>query len=312
MSLQVVGIACDWGAGQPGGASAIQSWYALGLYYKHLAWIEADHVLLSPVEKKPVWIETGRHVYARRLDAWMEFAGQVRETIRSLPGLEKVLFLTGDHSWAGCILPELHRRVGRIGVVWIDAHADLHNPATSPSGNLHGMPLAMVTGLNTERFHPVPAFTWNEWESLVQPVISAEDVVFIGLRSYEPPEMDIITRANMPHFTAADVVRVGITPAVEAIHMLVQRVEAIYVSFDVDVWDPSFARGTGSTAPGGLSIAHVRNLLNELFAIEKVRFLEVTEINPLLDRENQTALFAYGSIRPFIDGQLEDGRATLE
>ncbi|MEN3040187.1 MAG: arginase family protein [Bacteroidia bacterium] len=312
MGLQVVSIICDWGAGQPGGSAGVEGWYALGLHYKHLAWIEAEHIVLYPSERKPVWIETGRHVYARRLDPWMAFAEEIKPVLRSLPIEGRVLFLTGDHSWAGCILPELHERVGRIGVVWIDAHADLHNPATSPSGNIHGMPLAMVTGLNTERFHPVPAFTWSQWESLIRPVIQAEDLVYVGLRSYEPPEMEIITQAQIPHFTSTDIIQNGISSALQTIRGLAERTDAIYVSFDVDVWDPSFARGTGSTAPGGLSIAQVRALLNELFAIEKVRFLEVTEINPLLDRDNQTALFAYGSIRPFIDGEVENTRAALE
>lgn len=312
MGLQVVSIACDWGAGQPGGSAGVYGWYALGLYYKHLAWIEAEHLWLCPDTSSPVWIETGSHIYARRLDRWLPFAQKVKQTVEDLSLDRRVLFLTGDHSWAGCILPVLAQRMGRLGVIWIDAHADFHNPATSPSGNLHGMSLAMATGLNTERFHPVPSFTWDAWEKLVHPALSPEDIILVGLRSYEPPEIDIIQKNAIPHFLATDIVKGGIQPVADAIKALIDKVDALYISLDVDVWDPSFARGTGTPAPGGLSIAQVRLLLQELLLHEKVRFVEVTEINPLLDRDNQTALFAYGTVRPFIDGDLHVGRSSLE
>ncbi|MCX8111806.1 MAG: arginase family protein [Bacteroidia bacterium] len=312
MGLRVVAIACDWGAGQPGGAAGVESWYALGLHYKHLAWLEAEHLWLSPTHSRPPWIETGRHVYARRLDAWLDFAGEVKKALQALPVDERVLFLTGDHSWAGCILPVLARRVGRLGVIWIDAHADMHNPATSPSGNLHGMPLAMITAINQERHHPVPAFTWALWERLVEPAIQPQDILILGLRSYEPPELDLIQQHQMPYFLSADIAKSGIDAALQAARVLIERTDALYVSLDVDVWDPSFARGTGAPAPGGLSIAQVRAFLQEIILHEKLRFLEVTEINPLLDRDNQTALFAYGTVRPFIDGQLHAGKLGLE
>lgn len=312
MSLQVIAIACDWGAAQPGGVAGVHSWYALGLYYKHLAWIEAEHVWFAPAQHKPLWIETGRHVYARRLDAWEGFARQLEEQLSTLPLHPRNLILTGDHSWAGRILPTLSRRFERLGVIWIDAHADFHNPATTPSGNLHGMSLAMATALNTERFHPIPAFTWQQWEKLVEPAIAPENLLFIGLRSHEPPEAEILERHQIPVFSAAALARDGIASALSAAHALIERCDAVYISLDVDVWDPSFARGTSTPVPGGLSIAQVRAFLQEILLHEKVRFVEVTEINPLLDRDNQTALFAYGTIRPYIDGTMEGSRGGLE
>ncbi|MCS7152320.1 MAG: arginase family protein [Bacteroidia bacterium] len=312
MSLQVISIACDWGAGQPGGAAGVHSWYAIAINYKHLAWIEAEHIWLSPATDKPVWIENGRHVYARRLDPWAAFAEVVRETFRKIPLEGRSLILTGDHSWAGCILPVLAERLGKVGVVWIDAHADFHNPATSPSGNLHGMPLAMATGLNQERIHPVPNLTWEIWNRWVQPAIMPENLILIGLRSHEPPEMELIQKHGIVHFSAMDVMKGGLLPVVEAIRSLEKRVDVLYVSFDVDVWDPSFARGTGSAAPGGLNIAQIRMLFQEIISLEKFRFLEVTEINPLLDRDNQTALYAYGTVRPFIDGQWDERKLFME
>lgn len=302
MGLQVVAIPCDWGAGQPGGAAGVWSWYHLGLFYKHLAWIEAEHLLITPEEQRPVWLDTGPHVYARRLEPWITFAQKVRQVISTLSLEKPTLFLTGDHSWSGILLPAIAARIPNLGVIWIDAHADLHNPATSPSGNLHGMPLAMATGLNTHKFHPLPEKTWERWASLVQPAIPPQNLLFIGLRSYEPPEMELIQTHQITHFTSADLVQRGMEAAIQAARALAQRCDALYVSLDVDVWDPSFARGTGSPAAGGLSIAQVRALTEELFRWPQTRFVEVTEINPLLDRENQTALYAYGTVRTFIEG----------
>ncbi|MEN2992917.1 MAG: arginase family protein [Bacteroidia bacterium] len=303
MGLQVVGIACDWGAKQPGGAAGVQSWYALAQHYKHLAWLEAKHLWIAPTLRHPVWLDTGNHLYAHRLEYWLEFAQEVEKALESLSLTERLLFLTGDHSWAGIILPFLAAKVGDLGVIWLDAHADFHNPATSPSGNLHGMPLAMATGLNTYRFHSIPKATWEMWESLVRQAVPPDNLLMVGLRSYEPPELDILQAHHIRYFTAEAIAQQGIEPVHEAIEALRQRTQRLYVSLDVDVWDPSFARGTGSPAPGGLSIAQLRLLLNDLLRWKETAFVEVTEINPLLDRENQTALYAYGTIRPFIDGE---------
>ncbi|MCS7297186.1 MAG: arginase family protein [Bacteroidia bacterium] len=308
----MVAIACDWGGSQPGGVAGVQAWYALGLHYKHLAWIEAQHLWLSPGYEKPVWTEAGPHVYARRLEPWWSFAQVIEEKLQGISLEVRTLFLTGDHSWSGRILPFLARRIGRVGVIWMDAHADLHNPATSPSGHLHGMPLAMATGINEERFHPVPSFTWSLWEQIVQPLIQPSDILYIGLRSYEPPEMELIQRHGIPYFTAEMIIKEGMEAPLQAAEAIVQRCDVLYLSLDVDVWDPAFARGTGAPAPGGLSIGQVRTFLKEAFLWEKVRFVEVTEINPLLDRDNQTALFAYGTVRPFIEGSVDATKFSLE
>jgi arginase len=140
--------------------------------------------------------------------------------------------------------------------------------------------------------------------------LGPDQLLFVGLRSYEPPELEILQKHQVPFVTAEELHREGVAPALAAARALAERCEVLYVSFDVDVWDPSFARGTTSPAVGGLSIAQTRLLLGEVLSWPITRFLEVTEINPLLDRENQTALYAYGTIRPFIEGT--DGGGGLE
>ncbi len=301
MPLTVIAIACDWGASQPGGAAGVQSWYYLALHYKHLAWLQAEHYYLAPTNYSHPWVDGGRHAYAHRLEAWEAFAEQVEAQVRPLPLATPTLFLTGDHSWSGVLLRLLAEKVPSLGVIWLDAHADLHNPATSPSGNLHGMPLAMVTGINTHRIHPLPEETWRRWQQQVRPTVPPENLLLVGLRSYEEPELSLIQAHQIPHFTAAELHAKGIGPAIEAARALAQRCEALYISFDVDVWDPSIAKGTGTPAVGGLSIAQVRSFLEEVFQWPQTRYVEVTEINPLLDCTNQTALYAYGTVRPFVD-----------
>lgn len=302
MPLKVVGIPCDWGAGMPGGAAGVEGWYYVGLSYKHLAWLRATHYRLLPSISQPIWIQDQTHLYARRIEYWQGFSQEIQTQLKQLwDPSASYLFLTGDHSWSGCLLPFLCNQVEDLLVVWIDAHADFHTPATTPSGNLHGMPLAMVTGLNNQRFHPVPSETWQRWEALVQPCLQPANLFLVGLRSYEPPENEILETHQIPVFTSEAIHQQGIAPILEAIRTRVTPKTTLYISLDVDVWDPSFARATTSPAPGGLSIGSVRALLHELLSWPQTRFVEVTEINPLLDQGHDTLLYAYGTVRPFIE-----------
>lgn len=305
MPITVIALACDWGAGQPGGVAGVQSWYHLALHYKHLAWLHGEHHYIAPSTYTHPWLDAGSHAYAHRFEAWEGFAQQVEAYLTPLPLDTATLFLTGDHSWAGVLLPILAEKVRSLGVLWVDAHADLHNPATSPSGNLHGMALALATGISTQRVHPLPESTWQKWQQHVHFAIPPENLLLLGLRSYEDPEIHLIQTHQIPHFTAAELHTRGIEPALEAARALAQRCEVLYVSLDVDVWDPSVARGTGTPAVGGLSIAQVRGILEEVLQWPQTRYVEVTEINPLLDYTNQTALYAYGTVRPFVDRAYE-------
>jgi len=303
MALNVVSILCDWGAGMPGGAAGVEGWYYLGLAYKHLAWLEAKHYRITPSLQEPAWIAPHTHVFAKRLQYWDPFATELENTLPTLYNeKDRYLFLTGDHSWSAKILTFLKEVTSDLIVVWIDAHADFHTPGTTPSGHIHGMPLAMLTGLNSERFHAVPTETWKLWEKHAKPCLPPENLFLIGVRSYEPPEDQILQKyLSETTFTSEFIHKNGMSPVLEALRRRLQPHSTLYVSFDVDVWDPSFAKGTGSPAPGGLSIAATRTLLQELLLWPQARFVEVTEINPLLDQGHETLLYAYGTIRPYLE-----------
>ncbi len=197
----------------------------------------------------------------------------------SLPADDFVIALGGDHSISmGTVSGVAHGE--RIGVVWVDAHADLNTPDSSPSGNVHGMPLAHLLGMGDERFRAM----WGGG-ALLQP----QDIVYVGLRSVDPFEREMIHDLGIRAFSMKEVDQLGIARvAAETIERL-SGLERVHVSFDADALDPGVAPGVGTPVPGGLTYREA-HLLMELFADAKLATsLDLVEVNPTLDRGNQTA-----------------------
>jgi arginase len=198
--------------------------------------------------------------------------------------------LSGDHSNAGGTIAGIKQAfpLARLGVVWIDAHADMHSPYTSPSGNMHGMPLATALGednLECKINDPSPV-TRDSWIKLKghQQRVRPEDIAFIGLRSTEQPEDYLIEKYGMAVYRVAKVRELGIARVVAQVLEQLKDCDMVYVSFDVDSMDPSISVGTGTPVPGGFDESEAKQLL-ELFAdAPPVRCMEFTEINPLLDK----------------------------
>jgi arginase len=156
------------------------------------------------------------------------------------------LVLAGDHSTSGATIAGLKmaKPKRRLGVVWIDAHADMHSPYTTPSGNMHGMPLAISLGEdNTDnQVHTPDAQTLEAWKKLknigkIEPKIEPEDIVFIALRDYEKEEEAIIKRNNIKVIPVAEIRRKGIENVVRQTFMHLSNCDDIYISFDVDSLD---------------------------------------------------------------------------
>lgn len=198
------------------------------------------------------------------------------------------LVLGGDHSMAiGTIagVSSYCRDVGkRLGVIWVDAHADINVPATSPSGNIHGMPVAASIGLGS----PELASIGGNFQKL-----DPTNVVMIGLRSVDAGERKIIREQGARTYTMTDIDRKGMHKVMEeTIDYLQERCDHIHISFDLDSVDPSIAQGVGTPVPGGLTYREA-HLLMEMIA-ERGAFssLEVAEVNPILDNMNKSAIFA--------------------
>ena len=170
-------------------------------------------------------------------------------------------------------LDGLYRARGRqAGLIWVDAHADINSPATSPSGNVHGMPLSFAF----ERHHVSPART-----------------VFIGLRDIDAGERETIAGMRVRSYSMSEVDRLGIHRVMEeAIAHVGGSGRPIHCSFDMDGIDPSFAPGVGTPVRGGLTYREAHTIMEMLAQCGQLQSLEITEINPILDRENQTAILA--------------------
>ena len=190
-----------------------------------------------------------------------------------------VVALGGDHSISMGTVAGVARGQ-RTGVVWVDAHADLNTPETSPSGNVHGMPMAHLLGLGSPLFHDM----WGGGA-----VLRPEDVVYVALRSVDPGERALIHDLGIRYFSMKEIDELGIARvAAETVERL-SGLSRVHVSFDADAIDPSVAPGVGTPIKGGLTLREAF-LLMELFAeSELVTSLDLVEVNPMLDRGNQTA-----------------------
>lgn len=205
------------------------------------------------------------------------------------------IIIAGDHSTAGGSIAGFKKHVGqskRLGVIWIDAHADLHSPHTSPSGNVHGMPVATALGednIDCKR-NQIVGETKAAWERMKGPEarIRPQDLVFIAVRDYEREEAHLMEKHAIPNFTVDRIREHGAAAiATQALEYL-NECDAIYVGFDVDALDSSISLGTGTPVPHGLWPDEVKELLRVLAGDSRVIGMELVEVNPTLDNKRNT------------------------
>lgn len=244
-----------------------------------------------------------QHPYANYIDGVYEVLQNVYTTVKTLRSARKFpIILAGDHSTAaGTIMGiKAAHPEKRLGVIWIDAHADLHTPFTTPSGNMHGMPLAMCLGidnLDQKINEPLPG-TIAYWEKIKKiggpsPKIRPEDLVFIGVRDTEEAENYLISHHKIPSISISDLRIAGIPKTAEKTLASLKDCEQIYISFDVDSLDTSLSKGTGTPVPDGLSLEEAIRLNEALIRDKRVCAWEIVEVNPTLDTENAMAKNAF-------------------
>jgi arginase len=183
------------------------------------------------------------------------------------------LVLGGDHSIAIGTLAGVARTRGRApGVIWVDAHGDINTPLTSPTGNVHGMPVHFAMEAHD---------------------VSPERMVFIGLRDVDEGEKRAIHDLGVRAFTMSDIDRIGMARVIdEALAIACDGPASLHVSFDMDGIDPTEAPGVGTPVRGGISYREAHFLMEAVASSGALGSLEITEINPILDRQNQTAILA--------------------
>ncbi len=246
--------------------------------------------------------------FAKRICYVVKQCGRVCQNVhQSLRNGNFPLVLSGDHSSAlgtisGIKAADPH---ARLGIIWIDAHADLHSPYTSLSGNIHGMPLAAALNFNNtdlpDRYKNSPQEeTLKHWNSLKQLGTKAakflpEDLLYFGVRDTEEAEDIIIKNKEIKNYSVPEIRHRGIQECLrEAIEQL-KTCDAIYITFDVDSLDCDFvSRGTGTPVSFGFSPEEAKNIITGFLDTNKVVCIEFAEINPLLDdKRNKMAEIAF-------------------
>ena len=194
------------------------------------------------------------------------------------------LVLGGDHSLAlGSIRGAA--RIKSVGVIWVDAHADFNTEDTTPSGNIHGMPLAALCGLGDRRLSQL----WEE----AQPVIDPKRVAIIGARDLDPGEKANLREAGVMVMGMEQIDRMGMVASVEkAIERVSRDVDALYLSFDMDVMDPRHAPGVGTPVAAGLTQREGHVACELVGETGKLIGMDMVEVNPILDLQNQTGALA--------------------
>ena len=196
------------------------------------------------------------------------------------------LVLGGDHSLAAgsvSATAEVLRREDRaLGVIWVDAHGDINTPATSTSGNVHGMPLASLLGPEPAELSRIGGFS---------PKITPDRTVLIGIRNLDEGEKALIRDAGVRVFTMKDIDRSGIARVMEeALAVAGSGTGGIHVSFDLDVCDPAIAPGVGTPVKGGLNYREAHMVMEMVSDSGLLRALDLVEVNPILDDRNMTAI----------------------
>lgn len=258
---------------------------------KELSVLENDHSAYSHSSK----------FKADYLNKIVEFNEQIcSEVNASYRFNDKLIVMSGDHSNAVGSLSGLRKAHpdAKIGVIWIDAHADFHSPYSTPSFNIHGMPLAALCGLNNQKIGDADPVVeqidfWNSLKAVggedISPKLSPQDIVFIGIRDLEQPEWDVIQQNHINYFAPEHIQNLGIEKVAEETLKLLAEKDVLYITFDVDSMDPSISKGTGTPVEHGISEEQAAYLLKKFYHDSRCKMLEITEINPLLDIENRMA-----------------------
>jgi arginase len=245
--------------------------------------------------------------YAKRISGVLTMYDRVSKAVKeSMKNNFFPVVISGDHSTAGGTIAGIKaaKPNSRLGIIWIDAHADLHTPYTTPSGNMHGMPLAVSIGEDNEesKVHEPDEKTKKEWDQLknfgkINPKVLGEDIVFISLRDFEKEEKQLIDKYGMKVITTSELRRKGPENVVRASLRFLDECTDIYVSFDVDCLDSSISRGTGTPVGNGLKEREAEDLVSKFMQNRKICCFEITEVNPTLDKENLMAEIAFNILQ---------------
>ena len=281
--MAIIGAPLDLGAGRRGvdmGPSAMR-YAGLEERLTSLGYAARDHGNVETAVPEATALQNER---ARFLPEIIQTCERIAAKVVEEAGRGAMpLVLGGDHSIALGTLGGLATAHGPGGVLWIDAHSDINTPETSPSGNVHGMPLSAALGLAG------PEFDSSAWSL---PALDPKRVALLGLRETDEGERKLLYEAGVRVFTMSEIDRIGVERAMREALDRVAGHGFVHVSLDMDALDPEVAPGVGTPVRGGFTYREAHLLLELVAESELAGSLEVVEVNPILDRENVTALTA--------------------
>lgn len=302
-SIKIIKNRSDIGAGTRGsdlGIDAIEiAAINKGSQYFH------DYPFVDVKTRNDVIYDPALNPFAKRIKGVLEQCAEVSIVVEKT--LKDRLFpvvFSGDHSSAIGTIAGIKSAfpTKTLGVIWIDAHADIHSPYTTPSGNLHGMPLAASLGEDNllcavNRIDEETKQYWQKLKFLGGTIgkFKAEDLVYFGVRDTEPPEDNLINDLEIKNYIVEEVRQLSVKGCVREVLKKLTDCDLIYVSFDVDSMDSELiSDGTGTPVPKGFYASEVTELLEGIFSSKKVVCFEVVEVNPLLDHKgNKMAEVAF-------------------
>lgn len=309
MHIKLIKNRSDIGAGTRGSD--------MGIDALEIAAINADndffnrHLYQDVVTHNETIYQKNTNSFAQRIEHVAEQCNRVCDAVATT--LHQIFFpivLSGDHSSALGTISGIKKAYPnkQLGVIWIDAHADIHSPYTSPSGNIHGMPLAAALGLDHThiQINEISDDTISHWTDLKNigvngPKLTPNHLVYLGLRDFEAAEKKVIEAASISNYTVEQLREQGIQNIITDTIKKLEDVDYLYVSFDVDSLDcDQISFGTGTPVKSGFLPEEINQILQQLVSTNKVVCLEIAEINPLLDNKgNKMAETAFQILSNF-------------
>src|SRR5690554_165721 len=312
--IQLIEVKSELGAGTRGASMGVDAIKIAALdfgsrFFKQYPSIEVrdeNHLLL----------ESSGSPYAKRISGILTVCERVADEVHKILDLEKFpVILAGDHSSAIGTIAGIHKAYPKkkLGVIWIDAHADIHSPYTSPSGNVHGMSVSASLDEDnlTQKVNQPNQETLNYWFQLknvgaMAPKIVPQDLVYIGVRDIESPELFLINKNKIKNVSVSSFRKLGVERVLNDVMNHLDKCDLIYVSFDVDCMDPSISRGTGTPVPNGSTEREMGSLIARMCGYPKICCFEIVEVNPTLDTENLMAENAFEILSRAINALTND------
>jgi arginase len=304
-NIKLIEVPSEIGAGTRGASLGIDAIKIAALDFMSNFFVHFPSEKIEP--ENQLLFEPIQSPYAKRINGVITMYERVSKAVKdTINNNFFPVVISGDHSISGGTVAgiKMAKPKSRLGIIWIDAHADLHTPYTTPSGNMHGMPLSASINEDNEdsKVHEPDEKTKKQWEQLkhfgkIAPKVLPEDIVFISLRDYEKEEKYLIDKYGMKVITTAEVRRKGPENVVRAALRFLTECTDIYVSFDVDCLDSSITKGTGTPVSNGLKEREAEDLVSKFMQNRKICCFEITEVNPTLDKENLMAEIAFNILQ---------------